>query len=339
MTYLTFDPSRPLDIIPLGRAAIDFNPVDIPNKLQDCHTFNKYLGGSPANIAVGMARLGKKVGFIGAVSDDAFGMFIREFFKREGIDTTQISNAPEGCSLGLAFTEVQKPGSTNLLMYRTNAADLALDVKDIDADYIASAKILLISGTALAASPSREATLKAIEIARRVGTAVVFDIDYRPHTWKNMDEIALYYSMVAARSQMILGSREEYTLMESLMVDKPSSDEETAKRWFGFGNQIVVIKHGKEGSTAFAADGQNFRIKPFPVDAAKATGGGDGYASALLYGLLEDWDIMDALEFGSACASMLIAAKSCADAMPTVDAVVDFIKAEKELYGEAIARA
>ncbi|MDR3393396.1 MAG: 5-dehydro-2-deoxygluconokinase, partial [Parasulfuritortus sp.] len=303
MAYLTFDPSRSFDVIPLGRAAIDFNPVDVPNPLQDCHTFKKYLGGSPANIAVGLARLGKKVGFLGKVSGDQFGQFIRDFFSREGIDISHITDAPKGCSLGLTFTELRKPGETSLLMYRTLAADLQLDVADIDAPYIAGSKILLISGTSLAESPSREAALKAMELARKVGTAVVFDIDYRAYNWKNPDEIALFYSLVARNSQMVLGSREEYDLMERLMVDQPSSDEQSAKRWLGFGNRIVVIKHGKEGSTAFTTDGQNFRIKPFPVKAAKATGGGDGYASAFLYGLLEGWDIMDALEFGSACAS------------------------------------
>ena len=338
MAYLTFDSSRPFDAIPLGRAAIDFNPVDIPNPLQDCHIFKKYLGGSPANIAVGLARLGKKVGFIGTVSGDQFGQYIRDYFIRDKIDISHITDAPKGCSLGLAFTELRKGGETSLLMYRTLAADLQLDVADIDAPYLASSKILLISGTALAECPSREAALKAVELARKVGTTVVFDIDYRPYNWKNSDEISIYYSLVARQSQMILGSREEYDLMERLMVDARSSDEESARRWLGFGNQIVIIKHGKEGSTAFAADGERFRIKPFPVKAAKATGGGDGYASALLYGLLEGWDIMEALEFGSASASMLVAAPCCADAMPSAEAIKTFIVAEKAEYGETIAR-
>lgn len=338
MAYLTFDPARPFDVIPLGRAAIDLNPVDIPAPLQDCHTFKKYLGGSPANIAVGLARLGKKVGFIGKVSADAFGQFIRDFFTRDGIDISHVTDAPAGHSLGLTFTEILGPGQSSILMYRTLAADLQLDVEDIDAAYIAAAKVLVISGTALAASPSREAALKAMALARKVGTTIVFDIDYRSYTWKNSDEIALYYSLAARNSQMVLGSREEYDLMERLMVDAPSSDAETAGRWLGAGNRIVVIKHGKEGSTAYTADGQNFRIKPFPVNATKGFGGGDGYASALLYGLLEGWTILDALEFGSASASMLVAAHSCADAMPSVDAIQSFIKAEKARYGDSVAR-
>ena len=338
MAYLTFDPSRKFDVIPLGRAAIDFNPVDINQPLEKCQTFRKYLGGSPANIAVGLARLGKKVGFIGKVSDDQFGKYIKDFFVRDGIDISNIALARAGISLGLAFTEILSPSESSILMCRTLAADLQLDVGDIDADYIASAKILLISGTALAESPSREAALKAMELARKHGTVVAFDIDYRPYNWKNADEIAIYYSLVGRNSSLILGSREEYDRMEHLMVEAPGSDAQCAARWLGFGNRIVVIKHGKDGSTAFTADGNNYRIRPFPVTAAKSTGGGDGYASALLYGLLEGWDIVDTLEFASASASMLVAAPSCADAMPSVDAIRAFIKAKKAEYGEAITR-
>ncbi|MEG0767161.1 MAG: PfkB family carbohydrate kinase, partial [Clostridia bacterium] len=75
---------RPLDIILLGRVAIDFNPLDYFKTLEESTTFQKYLGGSPANIAVGMARLGRKVGFIGKISDDRFGDFVEHFFQAEG---------------------------------------------------------------------------------------------------------------------------------------------------------------------------------------------------------------------------------------------------------------
>jgi len=338
MACLTFDPSREFDVIPLGRAAIDFNPVDINQPLEKCRTFTKYLGGSPANIAVGLARLGKKVGFIGKVSDDQFGKFIKDFFVRDGIDISHIALAKAGISLGLSFTEILSPTESSILMHRTLAADLQLDVSDINADYIKSAKILVISGTSLAESPSREAALKALELARKNGTVVAFDIDYRPYSWNNADEIAIYYSLVGRNSSLILGSREEYDVMERLMVDAPATDAQSAARWLGFGNRIVVIKHGKQGSTAFTADGNSYRVKPFPVTAAKSTGGGDGYASALLYGLLEGWDIVDTLEFASASASMLVAAPSCADAMPSAAAIEAFIKAEKAEYGEAIVR-
>lgn len=337
MQYIEFDNSRKFDVVPLGRATIDLNPVEINRTLAKSVTFKKYLGGSPANVAVGLARLGKKVGFIGKVSDDRFGDFIIDYFKREGIDTSQIYRAKNGESLGLTFTEILSPTESSILMYRNSIADLSLNVDEIDDNYIKNAKAISISGTALAQSPSREAALKAMEYAKKHNTVVIFDIDYRKYNWRNKDEIAIYYSMVGKNSDLVIGSREEFDLMEGL-VAKKSSDIDTADRWIGYGNKIIVIKHGKDGSTAYTEDGKKYSIKPFPVKLMKSFGGGDAYGSAFIYGLFEGWDIIDALEFGSASAAMLVASHSCSDAMPKVEEIKKFIEKEKAEYGEMVAR-
>lgn len=337
MQYIQFDNNREFDVIPLGRVTIDLNPVDINRTLAESTTFKKYLGGSPANVAVGLARLGKKVGFIGKISDDRFGDFVIDYFKKEGIDTSQIYRAKNGESLGLTFTEILSPTESDILMYRNGIADLSLDVDEISEEYIKNSRAISISGTALAQSPSREAVLKAVEYAKKHGTVIIFDIDYREYNWKNKDEIAIYYSIVGKNSDMVIGSREEFDLMEGLIA-KNSSDVDTANRWIKYGNKIVVIKHGKDGSTAYTEDGEKYSIKPFPVKLMKSFGGGDAYGSAFIYGLLEGWDVIDALEFGSASAAMLVASHSCSDAMPTVDEIKEFIKKEKEEYGEMVAR-
>ncbi|WP_252230285.1 5-dehydro-2-deoxygluconokinase [Clostridium sp. ZBS15] len=338
MGYIKFQKDRKFEIVPIGRVAIDFNPTDINRPLSESKTFKKYLGGSPANIAVGLSRLGKKVGFIGKVSKDQFGKFVVDYFNNEGIDTSQMKYAEHGESLGLTFTEIASPTESSILMYRNGIADLELDVNEIDEEYIKNTKAIVISGTALAKSPSREAALKALELAKKNDTVVIFDVDYREYNWKNKDEIAIYYSIVGKQSDIIMGSREEFDLMESLIVKEKSTDEESAKRWLDFGNKIVVIKHGKEGSTAYTNDGKSYKIKPFPVKLLKSFGGGDAYASAFIYGILEEWDIMDALEFGSASAAMLVASHSCSEDMPTVKEINEFIKEKKEQYGEMIAR-
>ena len=211
-----FPPSGQLDIIPVGRVAIDFNPTDYNRPLSESSNFNKYLGGSPANIAVGMARLGNRVGFLGKVSDDQFGDFVTGYFAAEGIDCSHISRCHNGEKLGLTFTEMLSPTQSSILMYRDGVADLMLHPDDVDEAYIASARCLLISGTALSASPSREAALKALAFAEKNGVAVVFDADYRPYSWKNKDEISIYTALVAEKSRIILGSREEFDLMERL---------------------------------------------------------------------------------------------------------------------------
>lgn len=338
MNSIKFDGSKSLDIVPLGRIAIDFNPSDIHRPLDESTTFKKYLGGSPANIAVGMARLGKKVGFIGKVSKDQFGRFVTDYFRKEGIDTSGVSVAQNGESLGLTFTEILSPTESSILMYRNGIADLALSIEDIDEGYIKKSKALLISGTALAASPSREAVLLALEYAKKHNTVVIFDLDYRSYTWKSLTDLALYYSTVARASDIILGSREEFNVMERITNPEGSSDKETADRWIKHGNKIVVIKHGKEGSSAYTDDGQVYKIRPFPVKLLKSFGGGDAYASAFLYGIMEGWDVIDCLEFGSGSASMLVASHSCSDAMPTAEDIAHFIKQAKEEHGEMVAR-
>lgn len=338
MGYLALDETREFDIVLLGRAAIDLNPVDYYKPLDESTTFKKYLGGSPANIAVGMARLGKKVGFIGKVSDDQFGTFIENRFKQEGIDTTHVTRAKNGEKLGLTFTEIKSETESSILMYREGVADLQLSVEDISEDYIKNSKALLISGTALAQSPSREAALKALAFAKRNDTKVIFDIDYRPYNWKNTDEISIYYSMVAKEADVILGSREEVDLTERL-IEEGRTDLQSAAYWHARGVKIIVIKHGKEGSTAYTDDGNSYTIKSFPVKLLKSFGGGDGYASAFLFGLFEGWEIIDALEFGSASAAMLVASHACSEDMPDAESVKKFIQEEKELYGEMIARA
>ena len=335
MQYISFDAGREYDLILLGRVAIDFNPVDLNRPLEESSNFNKYLGGSPANIAVGMARLGKKVGFIAKVSDDQFGDYVTHYFQKEGIDTSHITRCRNGENLGLTFTEILSPSESRILMYRDGVADLMLDPEDVDEEYIKKAKAILISGTALAASPSREAALKAMMLAKKNGVVVIFDIDYRAYTWKNMDEISIYYSVVASQSDLILGSREEFDLTERIQ-GVCANDSESAKRWQAYGCRIVVIKHGKEGSTAYTCDGNHYAVKPFPTNALKGFGGGDGYASSFIRALIDGCSVPEALEYGSASASMLISAHSCSAAMPTLEEVNLFIKEEKEKYGEMV---
>lgn len=338
MKYIEFDKNKKYDLILVGRVAVDFNPVDYYCPLNESTTFKRYLGGSPANIAVGLARLGKKCGFFARVSDDQFGTFVTDFFDKEGIDTSRIKRCQGGEKIGLTFTEIKSETESSIVMYRNEAADLKLECEDIDEEYIKEGAAVLISGVALAESPSREAALKAMHLAKKNNIPVIFVLDYRAYNWKNDDEIAVYYSLVASNADMIIGSRVEYDLCEGL-IGLDGTDKASAAYWHSKGAKIVIITHGKDGSTAYTNDGQSFSIKPFPVKLLKSFGGGDGYTSAFLYSLFEGKEIIDCLEFGSASAAMLVASHACSQDMPSVKQVEEFIAAEKAEYGEMVARA
>ncbi len=338
MKYIEFDKSKKYDLILVGRVAVDFNPVDYYCPLNESTTFKRYLGGSPANIAVGLARLGKKCGFFARVSDDQLGTFVTDFFENEGIDTSRIVRCKDGSKIGLTFTEIKSETESSIVMYRNEAADLKLECEDIDEEYIKQGAAVLISGVALAESPSREASLKAMQLAKKNNIPVIFVLDYRAYNWKNKDEIAVYYSLVANEADMIIGSREEYDLAEGLL-GLDGTDLTSAAYWQSKNAKIVIVTHGKQGSTAYTNDGQSFSIKPFPVKLLKSFGGGDGYTSAFLYSLFEGKEIIDCLEFGSASAAMLVASHACSQDMPTVKQVEEFIAAEKAEYGEMVARA
>ncbi|MFB5165809.1 5-dehydro-2-deoxygluconokinase [Parageobacillus toebii] len=328
MNHLTFDLQKPLDFIAIGRLCIDLNANEINRPMEETVTFTKYVGGSPANITIGMSRLGMKTGFIGRVADDQMGRFIINYLKKNNIDTSNVITDKSGSVTGLAFTEIKSPTDCSILMYRDNVADLKLEPKDIKEDYIKQAKVLLISGTALAKSPSREAVFLALDYARKHGVVVFFDLDYRPYTWNSLEETAIYYNLAAEKCDVIIGTREEFDIMEQFESNR-NDDEKTAKRWFDYQAKIVVIKHGKDGSIAYTKEGEKFKGKIFPANVIKTFGAGDSYAAAFIYGLMQGWDIPKAMEYGAAAASIVISSHSCSDAMPTLKQIEDFIQKYK----------
>ncbi|MGL4483318.1 MAG: 5-dehydro-2-deoxygluconokinase [Anaerovoracaceae bacterium] len=328
--------NKDLDVICIGRAGIDLHAGEINRPMEETMTFIKNVGGSPANIAVGSNQLGLKVGFIGKVSDDQHGRFIFNEFARRGINTEGVVTDKEGKKSGLAFTEVKSPTDCGILMYRDDVADLNLAIEDIDEDYIKRAKILMVSGTALAQSPSREAVFLAVEYAGKNDTAVFFDIDYRPYTWKSEEETGIYYALMAEKSNVIIGTREEFDTVEKLRIpkeqnsekteDEKKEDEKTAEEWLSHSAEIVFIKHGKEGGKVYRKSGEIVEAAVYPVVPVKTMGAGDAFASGLLYGFINEIGIYEATKVGAAAAAIVVSENSCAEAMPTIEEVNNFIR-------------
>jgi 5-dehydro-2-deoxygluconokinase len=317
MNSLKFNEDRYFDLIAIGRLCIDLNANEIHRPMEETRTFTKYVGGSPANIAIGSARLGQKTGFIGKVSDDQMGRFITDYLEKNQIDTSAVKIDQTGAVTGLAFTEIKSPEDCSILMYRDNVADLKLHPSEIDEEYIKQSKTLLVSGTALAKSPSREAVFLALEYAVKHDVRIIFDLDYRPYTWTDEAETAVYYNLAAEKCDVIIGTREEFDMMEKLLNVKESNDHYTASRWFSYRAELVVIKHGGSGSIAYTKDGASHRSGIFRTNVLKTFGAGDSYASAFIYGLMNGKDVSEAMKMGSASASLVISRHSCSDAMPT----------------------
>ncbi|SMP38560.1 5-dehydro-2-deoxygluconokinase [Anoxynatronum buryatiense] len=310
---------RPLDLILAGRAGIDFNAGQMNSSFAETATFFKTVGGSPANIAQGTARLGLKTGFVGKVAGDGMGTYIRKVFEKAGIDITGLMDDQTGARNCLAVTEILNPHQSGSYLYREKTADLMIQPDEISEAYVKRASAVLISGTALSESPSREAMLTLITYARRQKTHLLMDLDYRPFGWKSAEEAALYYSMTAELCDVVIGNREEFDVLEFLSMPGNRDNQRTAQDLLSKGVQLVVIKDGARGSCAYTADGKIVKQGIIPTRIKKTFGSGDAYAAGLLYGLFSKWPLAEAMALGSACASIVLAGDSCADAMPTLE--------------------
>lgn len=317
--------NKTFDFIAIGRACIDLNAVEFNRPMEETTTFKKYVGGSPANIAIGGAKMGLKTGFIGKVSDDQHGRFISQYLHECGVDNSQIIVDTEGHKTGLAFTEILSPAECSILMYRDQVADLYLEPAEVSADYIKSAKLLVVSGTGLAQSPSREAVLKAVAIAKENDVTVVFELDYRPYTWVNAEETAIYYALVAEQAAIVIGTREEFDMLEGVVAGDNSV---TVDYLFSHAPELIVIKHGVEGSFAYTKEGETFVGKAYKADVLKTFGAGDSYASAFLTAYLNEQGIETALKYGSASAAIVVSKHSSSEAMPTIAEIEELIASQ-----------
>lgn len=323
---IKMDDTKKYDLIAVGRACIDLNAVEFNRPMEETMTFAKYVGGSPANVAIGLAKLGLKPGFIGKLADDQHGRFIKTYMTAAGVDMEETVLDTAGHKTGLAFTEIKSPSECSILMYRDEVADLYLEASEVDEAYIKQARLLLVSGTALSMSPSREAILTAVAYAKKNDVPVVFELDYRPYTWQSLEDTAVYYSLVANQADIIIGTRDEFDRLENKEGGK---NEETIAALFQHSAQLIVIKHGVEGSYAYTKAGDVYNGKAYKTKVLKTFGAGDSYAAAFIYAVLAGKSIETALKYGSASASIVVSKHSSSDAMPDVAAIEALIQSHE----------
>ncbi|HEY7460059.1 MAG TPA: 5-dehydro-2-deoxygluconokinase [Xanthobacteraceae bacterium] len=333
---------RSLDLVTLGRAAVDLYGEQIGGRLEDMSSFAKYLGGCPANIAVGAARLGLNVGIITRVGDDHMGRFVREALAAEGIDVSQVKSDP-GRLTGLVILGIRDSRTFPLIFYRENCADMALEAADIDAAFIARSRALVVTGTHLSTPKVLGASHAAIAAARSAGSKVVLDIDYRPVLWgltgRGEGEIRFVGSpAVTARLQkivpdcdLVVGTEDE------IHIAGGATDTVAAlRRLRELTGATLVVKRGESGAVIFDGAIPN-RIEQavvcpgFPVDVFNVLGAGDGFMAGLLFGWLRGLGWSEAGRIANACGALVVSRHGCAPAMPTKIELDDFLLRAGEL--------
>ncbi len=307
-----------IDVIAMGRATVDLYANELGRPLSQVETFSRYVGGCPANFAVGVARLGAKTSFIGRVGDDEMGRFVRNFLESEGIDISHISSDPH-YRTGLNLVSITPPDKFPILYYRQPCADEYLTKEELEPEHIASARLLFTSGVSMATAPSREATLRAQELAREAGVRVVFDVDYRPMVWPDSLVASFYEKMALTRADVIIGTEEEISIIAP--GEGPRAMAEAILRQ---GPGLVVVKRGGLGSSAFTGD-EEVHAPGFPVEILNTLGAGDGFGAGFCFGLLQGWSLEQCCRFGNAVGGIVVTRHSCSLAMPRRAEVEEFI--------------
>ena len=304
-----------------GRVGMDLFPDPPGTKTRDGKMFASGVGGSSANIAIGLSKLGSKASLITSVSDDAVGEFCVKNLNGYGVDTTYIRTLGGEYRTSLAVYESVLEGHQAVL-YRNGAVDFQVTAQDVDRVDLSAFGAFITAGTVFAAEPSRSAAFHAFEAAKSKGLPVIFDIDYRPYSWPSAQVAAEVLSRAGAMSDMIVGNDEEFGFMAGDMARGLDKARELARTTAS----VVVYKMGPKGAITLAGD-EEIRTGIYKVTALKPTGAGDSFMAGLLSGIVEGLDLKAAVLRGSACAAIVVGNPGCAPAMPYPDDLSTFIDA------------
>ncbi len=336
MTARPRDVIRPLDVICMGRAGVDFYGEQIGSRLEDMSSFAKYIGGSPTNTSIGAARLGLKAALITRVGDEHMGRFIRETLVSEGVDVSHVKTDPERLTT-LVVLGIRDKVTFPLIFYRENCADMAISPDDFDRDFIASSKALLTSGTHFSTPEVEAASRAAIRHARASGTKVALDIDYRPVVWgltgHGLGEeryvgsatVTSHLQSIVAECDLIVGTEEE------IHIAGGTTDTLCALRAIRqVSDSAIVLKRGPMGCVVFPdaiPDDIEDGVKGpgFPIEVFNVLGAGDGFMGGFLRGWLRDEPWESCCAYGNACGAFAVSRHACAPSYPSWEELTDFL--------------
>ncbi len=307
------------EVYTLGRLIADIYANEVNTPLRAVRSFNRYLGGSAANTAVGLARHGARVGMISRVGQDQHGDFLLDVLRRERIDTAMVKADPVAPT-GLAFAALRPPGDSEVLFYCDPCAYQNLSPHDLDLTALQNAKMLVVGGTALSCSPGREAALTALRANRASGGINVIDVDWRPMLWRDSTEARLYHTLAIGMTDVVLANEAELEY-----IGGSADPREASAAVLSMGAKQVVAKRGAEGVLYFGPEGER-QAPAFPVEVLNTLGAGDGFGAAYAYALLQGWPAERRLAYACAAGAIVVSRHSCSEAMPTAREVQSLLE-------------
>lgn len=314
------------DVICLGEMLIDFVPMTAGVGLADVAAFRKVAGGAPANVAVGLARLGITSAFVGKVGDDGFGRFLAQTLAQEGVDNRGLSFSDQA-NTALAFVSLREAGEREFMFYRADSADPLFSRRDVNPAIFNGARLLHFGSMSLISDPFRDATLYAVALARRRDLLVSYDPNLRLAMWPDAQ---------AAREGVRLGWDEasivKISIEEVEFLAGPGDPVRAVRDLWHDRLRLVAITMGSAGCRYVTAESDG-AVDGFKVESIDTTGAGDAFMSGLLAGLLETtaetWEPA-ALEricrFANAAGALTTTRSGAIPALPTRAAVDAFLQ-------------
>lgn len=299
-----------LEILTFGRSSVDLYPEQHGVPLADVLTFRKSIGGSPTNVAVASARLGRRAAVINRVGDDAFGAYIRQGLRSFGVHDRFI-DTDDSLSTPVVFCELMPPEEPSLFFYRKpRGPEMNISTIDLPMDAIRSVPVFWLSGSLFAEEPCRSAAMAALAERGRAHHTVI-DLDYRPMFWESPEHAAEFISPSIEFCTVAVGNRDECEVAVGTRVP-----DEAADRLLERGVSMAIVKLGGEGVLVATPESRTV-IAPKRVDVVCGLGAGDAFGGSLAHGLLAGWDPAEIVRRANAAGAIVAGRLMCSDEMPT----------------------
>lgn len=298
-----------LDVVTLGEAML-LLVADDGLPLQDTALFRRSIAGAESNVAIGLARLGHRTGWLGRVGDDPFGHGVLRTLRGEGVDVSRARMDPTAPT-GVIVRDRHPDRPVQVAYYRTGSAGSRLDPSDVEPAWLTNARILHITGITAALSDSAARALnKAVTLAAEAGLTISFDPNIR-YKLAPADRWEHLLRPLAARSHIVLAS-----LAEALLISG-RNEVAAAGEWFlEQGAHCVVIKEGRHGAWAADATSQH-HCPTASITAVDPIGAGDAFAAGFLSARLRGLSLDHALREASAVAAAAVGAPGDINGLPT----------------------